>query len=74
MVWVVKPVISSQDRARAFRAQAEELIRLSRESRVAEVATELAVMAASLHDRALRLEGGPATELMPLKDRSDQHR
>ena len=66
----MKPVISSQDRARAFRAQAEELIRLSRDSRVPEVATELAVMAASLHDRALRLERGPATEPtpMPLKD------
>jgi len=57
-----------------FRAQAEELIRLSRVSRVPEVATELAVMAASLHDRALRLEGGPATEPMSLKHPTDQHR
>jgi hypothetical protein len=62
MAWHVHPVSAPIDwaLARYLRQQAEECLRLSNSigDQDAVAANELVIMAASLHERALRLEGG----------------
>ena len=62
MVWHVQPVSAPIEwaLARYLRQQAEECLRLSTSigDQDAVAANELVVMAASLHERALKLESG----------------
>ncbi len=64
MIWQVGPVPASApaELARFLRQKAEECLRLARATAEESAAKELLVMAASLHDRALRLEGSLAPE------------